>query len=362
MLRQPMVPPPGEAVSFPDVLFNVGRRLAPEQAQYFAFGTHEDYVRTQCSKLPTTGPDGRAFASGFDYMKHYGVHVDTSQPKTYEVYRRKLAADQMAGARVDADGRILKADKAGKERAIGLMVRGEPLRGFATPSRRFEIFAPEVAHVAAQVGMRDDGMPAFRHVPGLDKLADDRFVLTTFKWNVHTQGRTAAQKYLSEIVHDNPMWMHPTVAARIGVKSGDMVELTTYRPHSGTQGDAAFKAAPAGREQVVGHARIRVFVTDGIHPKVLAVSNSLGWQMGGRAAQGRAGLRDAVLEESGQAAARKGLGPAPRVDDLKNGVWWDARNGGRGNGVNVNAILPVNPAPLVGMQSWFDTVCGVRKV
>jgi hypothetical protein len=42
-------------------------------------------------------------------------------------------------------------------------------------------------------------------------------------------------------------------------------------------------------------------------------------------------------------------------------VWWDARNGGRGNGVNINAILPVNPAPLVGMQSWFDTVCSVRK-
>jgi hypothetical protein len=30
--------------------------------------------------------------------------------------------------------------------------------------------------------------------------------------------------------------------------------------------------------------------------------------------------------------------------------------------VNINAILPVNPAPLVGMQSWFDTVCSVRKV
>jgi thiosulfate reductase / polysulfide reductase chain A len=73
-------------------------------------------------------------------------------------------------------------------------------------------------------------------------------------------------------------------------------------------------------------------------------------------------MRDAVLDASSQAAARKGLGPAPRVDDLKNGVWWDRRNGGRGNGVNINAILPVNPAPLVGMQSWFDTVCSVRKV
>ncbi|MFS2017746.1 hypothetical protein ACEN88_14325, partial [Massilia sp. CT11-108] len=71
---------------------------------------------------------------------------------------------------------------------------------------------------------------------------------------------------------------------------------------------------------------------------------------------------DAVLDATGQAPIRKSLAPAPRVDDLTNGVWWDARNGGRGNGVNINAILPVNPAPLVGMQSWFDTVCSVRKV
>ena len=362
MLRQPMVPPPGEARSFPDILFDVGRRLAPEQAKYFAFGAHEDFVRTQCSKLPTTGPDGRTFASGFDYMKHYGVHVDTSQPKAYEVYRRKLGADALAGTRVDEAGRILKADKAGKERAIGLMVRGEAQRGFATPSRRFEILAPEVAQVASKAGIADDGMPAFHPVPGLEALPADRFVLTTFKWNVHTQGRTASQKYLAEIVHDNPMWMHPQAARRIGVKSGDLVELTTYRPRSGKQGDVAFKAAPAGTDDVVGRARIRVFVTDGIHPKVFAVSNSLGWQMGGRAAQGRAGARDAVLDATGQGAVRKALAAAPRIDDLKSGVWWDTRNGGRGAGVNINAILPVNPAPLVGMQSWFDTVCSVRKV
>jgi thiosulfate reductase/polysulfide reductase chain A len=364
MLRQPMVPPPGECVSFPDVLFNIGKRLGPAQAKYFAFGTHEDYVREQCSKLPTRGPDGRTFANGFEYMKHYGVHVDTSKPKAYEVYRRKLGPEQLDGARVDErTGLVMKADTpGGKERPIGLMTRGQALRGFATPSRRFEIHAPEVAQVAAKAGIADDGMPTFHHVPGLDKLADDRFILTSFKWNVHTQGRTASQKYLSEIVHDNPMWMHPRVAARIGVKSGDLVELTTYRPQSGDQGDKAFKAAPAGQEQIVGRARIKVFVTDGIHPKVLAVSNSLGGKVGGRAAQARNGSRDKALSVSGQAGTLTGLGPEPHIDDLRNGVWWDERNGGRGNGVNINAILPVNPSPLVGMQSWFDTVCSVRKV
>ncbi|MFP5391508.1 MAG: molybdopterin-dependent oxidoreductase [Gammaproteobacteria bacterium] len=362
MLRQPMVAPPGEAVSFPDVLINIGKRLGPAQAKYFAYGSHEDYVRHQCSKLPTTGPDGKQFASGFEYMKHYGVHVARSQPKAYEVYRRPLSAAQRAGSRVDVSGLVMPADAAGKERAIGLMVDGQAVRGFATPSRRFEILAPEVSQVAATVGMVDDGLPSFHPIPGLERLPADRFVLTTFKWNVHTQGRTAAQKYLSEIVHDNPMWMHPDVARAIGVKTGDLVELTTYRPRSGQQGDRAFKAAPPGKEQVVGRARIRVFVTEGIHPKVLAVSNSVGWQMGGRAAQGRNGARAAVLAATGQAGMAPALGPAPRIDELATSVWWDARHGGRGNGVNINAILPVNPSPLVGMQAWFDNVCSVRKV
>ncbi|MEY5099268.1 MAG: hypothetical protein RJA36_1987 [Pseudomonadota bacterium] len=363
-LRQPMVPPPGEAVSFPDVLINIGKRLKPEQARYFAYGSHEDFVREQCSRLPTKGPDGKVFASGFEYMKHYGVHVDTRQPKAYEVYRRKLGQQQLTGSRVDDQtGLILKADaQGGKERVIGLMVRGEALRGFATPSRRFEIHAPEVARVAGTHGIADDGMPTFHPVPWLERLPPDRWVLTTFKWNVHTQGRTASQKYLSEIVHDNPMWMHPSAARRIGVKTGDWVELTTYRPHSGQRGDRAFKAAPVGQERVVGTARIRVFVTEGIHPQVLAVSNSVGWKLGGRASQGRNGGRHAVLAATGQAGIEPALDKVPRFDDLDHGVWWDESRGGRGNGVNINGILPVNPSPLVGMQAWFDTVCSVRRV
>jgi hypothetical protein len=30
--------------------------------------------------------------------------------------------------------------------------------------------------------------------------------------------------------------------------------------------------------------------------------------------------------------------------------------GGTGTGYNINAILPIQPAPLVGMQRWYDTI------
>lgn len=362
-LRQPMVTPPGEATSFPEVLTQIGKRLGPAQAKYFAYADHEDFVRTQCSKLPTLGPDGRNFTSGFEYLKHYGVHVDTSEPKAYEVYRRKLKPELLQGARVDAGTSVVyRTDAGGAEKAVGLMVAGEAVRGFTTPSRKFEIHAPEVERVARRMGLQDDGLPSFAQVPSHVGLADDRFILTTFKWNVHTQGRTASQKYLSEIVHDNPMWIHPDVARRLSVRSGDLVELTTYRPRSGPGGDQAFRAAATGKEQVVGSAKVRVFVTAAIHPRVFAVSNSLGWESGGRASQGHSAKRTEAMAMSGHADAAKGMGAAPRFDDLDHGVWWDKRRGGRGNGVNINAILPINPSPLVGMQAWYDTVCSIKKI
>jgi anaerobic selenocysteine-containing dehydrogenase len=156
------------------------------------------------------------------------------------------------------------------------------------------------------------------------------------------------------------MWIPPTTARGLAIASGDWVELTTFRPTSGVLGDRAF-AAVAG-EQPVGSARVRVFVTEGIHPRVVALSNSVGWQFGGRAAQGRQGRRDVVLTATAQGDVAAGMDVAPRFDDLEGCVWWDERRGGRGNGFNVNAILPINPAPLVGMQAWFDTVCSIKKV
>lgn len=361
-LRQPLVAPPGSATSYADVLFEIGKRLAPAQSKYFQFGKHEDFVRHQCSKLPTTGPDGKTFTDGFEYIRYYGVHVDRSQPKTYEVYKRPLSAAQLQGTRTDEKtGVIWQVDAKGKDVAIGLLVGEIPVRGFATPSRKFEIYAPEVERIAAKMGQRDDGLPTFQPVPSHQGLPLERFILTTFKWNVHTQGRTASQKYLAEIVHDNPMWINSSSAARLNVKTGDTVELTTYRPVSGKLGDKAFR----GTGEKIGSANVKVFVTDGIHPRVLAISNSLGWITGGRASEGKGGDRDAIAARSLAPDAALGFGPASDIDnrdDLEYGVWWDKKNGGRGNGVNVNALLPINPQPLVGMQSWFDTVCSLRKV
>ena len=97
--------------------------------------------------------------------------------------------------------------------------------------------------------------------------------------------------------------------------------------------------------------KIKAFVTQGIHPEVIAISNSLGMNYAGRIAKGRNGLKE-------------NLKAYPEYEDLDlNGnIWWDKRFGGSGNGFNPNMVIPVNPAPLAGMQSWNDTICKIEKV
>jgi anaerobic selenocysteine-containing dehydrogenase len=182
-------------------------------------------------------------------------------------------------------------------------------------------------------------------IPAHVNLPEDRFVLVTFKWNVHTQGRTASQKLLSEIVHDNPMWINTKTAAKLGIRTGDQVEITTYRPRGQT-----YRATG----EVVGSARLRAFVTEGIHPRVLAVSNSLGHLHGGRAATADQGPRPR--------GPAYGPGVIAEDPDLVSNLWWSPEAGGRGAGFNVNAILPIQPSPVTGMQSWFDTVSSIKKV
>jgi hypothetical protein len=38
------------------------------------------------------------------------------------------------------------------------------------------------------------------------------------------------------------------------------------------------------------------------------------------------------------------------------------KNGGQGNGAAINPTFPIDPAPLVGSQNWYDCVASVRKV
>ena len=358
-LRQPIVAPPAECKSFVDVMIELGKRISPETAQYFQFKDHEDWMRQRCAGLTA-----RVGEDGFGYMKAHGVWQDMSKPPYYRVYSWELTPAQMRDTRIDEVTKlVLRKGADGREQAIGVMQGGKARRGFATPSRKFQVFSQDVADAARDLKFPEPygaGMPGWFAVPSIESMGPDHLHLVTFKWNVHTHGRTASQKYLTEIVHHNPLWMHTSAAAARGLKTGDLVELTTWRGAA-----HAYQHVSDKPGQAIGKAVVPVYVTEGIHPRVIAMSNSLGHFAHGRAANGKRGARDDAFPGFDERVIAED-------PDLSEDLWWGQGQGlwsrltGAGNGVgvgyNINAILPIYPSPLVGMQGWYDTVCTAQGV
>src|SRR5579884_1661027 len=397
-LRQPVVQPLGESRDLRDIVIDLAKRIGDPVAQYFQYGTTEDYIAHQLQSVP---------AGGFAYMREHGTWTDPNAKPYYEPHLQRLTPAELEGTVVDRQtGIILKgvtlpadepggsapptvdesvqpggnaAGAAGQERdpaaeqpgvvprvvdnptdgtGVGIMVKGIPLRGFRTPSRKFELYSQFVVDAgrnrslgryaslsgirvqrSAGLDVAISPLPIYQPIPQYQHLRDDQFCLTTFKWNVHTQGRTMQLKWLAELVHTNPAWINTRAAARYGIRSGDLIELTSYHPNTG---------AP------IATLAIEARVTQGIHPKVIAISNSCGHWEYTNVAQGR---RAAPSELADQA-----FDPRLADADIAQNLWWDKRFGGEGNGWNPNGLIPNQEDPTTGMQGWNDTVITIRKL
>jgi len=170
-------------------------------------------------------------------------------------------------------------------------------------------------------------LPSYHPIPEHQKMDDSALHLTTFKVNTQTQSRTQNCKLLTELDHNNPVWINPQTADRFGIKDGDLVKVTSE----------------------IGTIITKAKVTSGVHPRVVAISHHCGhWQYG----------RDASGNKSP-------LGDDSDID-LKE-KWWTGTDNDpkvwkdKGNGVHVNWIIPNKPDPISGQQRWMDTVVHIQK-
>ncbi|MBI5814859.1 MAG: molybdopterin-dependent oxidoreductase [Nitrospinae bacterium] len=304
-IRQPVVKPLGESREFRDVILDLANRIDPDGSleikKYFSYGTTEDYMHKHFDNVK-----GLKEVGGYEYLKKNGVFPDYGKldPADYRYYK---------------DGKLVEPEYGlhMKEDPKGVEVKGKKRAGFGTPSKKIEI----KSDLYAKAGFNP--MPVFKEHPwhwekGKKKLKSGQMILTTFKWNVHTQARTSNLPLLSEIVHKNPAWINSKTAAKLGIKNNDLVRITSG----------------------VGHMVTRANVTESIHPEVVAVSTAVGHKVGGRFATAN---KDAKAHQwAGDDA------------ELKH-MWWDDA------GVHPNDIIPVSTDPIGGSQGWFDTVVTVEK-
>ena len=86
-------------------------------------------------------------------------------------------------------------------------VDGALLHGFPTPSGRLEFYSSTLA----AWGWPEHALPGYikSHVHP-DNLAPDQMVLlSTFRLPTQIHTRSANAKWLDELAHTNPVWIHP---------------------------------------------------------------------------------------------------------------------------------------------------------
>lgn len=148
---------------------------------------------------------------------------------------------------------------------------------------------------------------------------------------IHT--RAANAKWLYEISHSNPVWMHPDDARRFGLRTGDLVRVRTE----------------------IGYFVARVWVTEGIRPGVVACSHHIGrWRLDPERGVSRWASGVVSIEELGEGRFRvrqvEGIHPFESEDPDSRRIWWtDA-------GVNQNLTHAVHPDPISGMHCWHQKV------
>ena len=134
-----------------------------------------------------------------------------------------------AGVRVDLETRYRKY--AGGE--------GEPAPGFATPSRKAEVFSEQLL-AAGQAPIPDYVEPAIGPVSRADLAADYPLVLTSAKSLHYCHSQHRGMPSLRRREPDPAIEMHPEAAAARGIEEGDWVRLAT--PEGAVRARAALRA------------------------------------------------------------------------------------------------------------------------
>ncbi len=290
----------------------------------------------------------RAAAEGLtplEFMRRYGAFEITKGQGA--LYRQEIPAAELADVAVTDTGRVYTAtakpaspnivpmgapepDERGR-RPVGVEVDGTVLRGFPTPSGRLEFWSSTLAGW----GWPEHALPGYikSHVHRDNLEPGQMVLLSTFRLPTQIHTRSANAKWLDELAHTNPVWIHPADAARLGVaKTGDLVRVETE----------------------IGYFVAKAWITEGIRPGVVACSHHMGrWRLAD-APGGVGGMMATVDlrkgEEGWRMQRRASVAPYESADPDTQRIWWSD------TGVHQNLTFPVHPDPISGMHCWHQAV------
>jgi anaerobic selenocysteine-containing dehydrogenase len=216
--------------------------------------------------------------------------------------------------------------------AGGVVVDGVARRGFPTPSKKLEFYSRTLKEWKWPEHAVPGYIRSHVHWSQIDRARGEMVLLPTFRLPTLIHTRSGNAKWLYEISHSNPLWIHPEDAARLGAASGDLLKVAT----------------------AIGHFVDKTWVTESIRPGVLACSHHLGrWRLADTGGERwSTALVDLAHEAPGTWRMRQVQGVRPFASDDPDSarVWWEDA------GVHQNLTFPVQPDPVSGQHCWHQKV------
>ena len=234
-----------------------------------------------------------------------------------------------ASATVDAASGLITRGGA----TIGVEVDGQPCVGFPTPSRKLEFYSKTLE----EWKWPEYALPAYIrshvHWSAMDRAQNEFLLLPTFRLPTLIHTRSGNAKWLYEISHSNPLWLHPKDAERLGVRTNDLLKVHTE----------------------IGWFVDKTWVTESIRPGVIACSHHLGrWRLAEETGGERWSTALVNLESLGAGKWRlrqiHGIRPFASDDPDSGRVFWEDA------GVHQNLTFPVQPDPVSGQHCWHQKV------
>jgi len=219
-------------------------------------------------------------------------------------------------------------------------IDGQMVEGFETPCKKLEFFS----HTMHEWGWQEKDytipwtLKSHVHPDNINISKGEMLLLPNFRLPTLIHTRSANAKWLYEISHNNPVWMNPVDAQRLGVVTGELIRVETE----------------------IGHFIDKVWVTEGIKPGIIAMSHHLGrWRL-----QEDCGVNPGMsnlvsLDEDASGQHRLNIIHAARkwetFDPDTSRVWW------QDVGVHQNLTHAVHPDPVSGAHCWLQKAVNVRK-
>jgi anaerobic selenocysteine-containing dehydrogenase len=280
-----------------------------------------------------------------DYMRKYGAFEITRD--NYLPYE-KLIADwravlddrgraeiTVAGIEIDDQNRVVEGGNV-----TGILVDETPRLGVNTPSRKFEFFSRTLFDWGWPE--REFTIPwtlrSHVHPDHINRAKGEMLLLPNFRLPTLIHTRSANAKWLYEISHKNPVWMHPSDAERLDVKTGDLIRVETE----------------------IGYFVDKVWITEGIKPGVIAMSHHLGrWRLQEDQGVSRGMSNLAQLSKDDKEIHSLNILHGARAwesnDPDTSRIWWEEV------GVHQNLTHAVHPDPISGAHCWLQKAANVRK-